>query len=200
MDVFCAMAAFYDRVGVKTDGGFMRFIAMTCAALGGLLILSGTASAQSSANYNSGGSVVAQPQAGPPLFVTPSYSYNDNNSFTNFGGNGNSSTSIGIVSPEQATALRRQREAQAAAYQRELLSRAQTPAQMLPSGNAQQLQAQPGQQAQANAEGSSYQGRAFEHLYAGEEGTARRPVQRRVLYKELNNPLAEPPRLFNLDR
>ncbi len=57
------------------------------------------------------------------------------------------------------------------------------------------------QQQLQNNGASMYQGNAFSQLYANATGQQEKPVptKKRVIYRQLNNPLTEPPRLFSLD-
>lgn len=114
----------------------------------------------------------------------PSYNFN-NNAYTGFGSNSLANvSSIGSLSPEQASALRAQRDAQAAAYERDYL------AQLTQSGTG----------GAASGGSSAYQGSAFSNLYTGnQDQTQKPPVKRRVVYNERNNPLTTPPRLFSID-
>jgi len=57
------------------------------------------------------------------------------------------------------------------------------------------------QQQPQNNGASMYQGNAFSQLYANATGDQQKPAptKKRVVYKQMNNPLTEPPRLFNPD-
>lgn len=109
----------------------------------------------------------------------PSYNYGTTTQA--YTGSSGRNTSIGVMSPEQARSLNRQREANALAYQNEYLASL---------GQAAMGQQQP-------TSSSAYQGSAFSNLYAGEKKKV--PTKRRVVNKSMNDPLATPPRLFNLD-
>lgn len=117
----------------------------------------------------------------------PSYAYGGNqqrtqaNLYGNGGGFGNMS---GALSPDQARQLRSQRDANAQAYQQQYMDSLRQQQQNNPYPNPQMA-------------GSQYQGSQFEQLYA--ENDEPKPVKRKVLYKQLKNPLKEPPRLFNTD-
>lgn len=118
----------------------------------------------------------------------PSYTIGGNNAYRNFGNNNPMSgvTSIGSLSPEQANYLRAQQARADQLYAQ------------------QQQQSQYGQQ--QNSYSSAYQGGAFSQLYTnnnspfGNKADSDIPTKRRVVYKEANNPLVEPPRLFNPDQ
>jgi hypothetical protein len=121
----------------------------------------------------------------------PSYDFNGSaNTFTGFGsGTGNTGyVSGGIMTPEQAQLFNRQREAAALAAQNEYLASLQ-----------QQSQMQQQQQPQA-APMMMQQTQNFAAPFLGGQGQAAAPMRRRVLYREMNNPLATPPRLFNPDQ
>ncbi len=121
----------------------------------------------------------------------PSYNYNRANSRAQasiYGGNYLSGGNGGALTPQEAEAIRAQRNAQAQAYQAEYMA---------------SLQQQAAMQAQQNGVNSSlYQGSQFSNLYSSSqgEGAVKKPTQRRVIYKEKNDPLVTPPPLFNLDR
>lgn len=93
---------------------------------------------------------------------------------------------MGGISPEQANAIRAQRNANAAAYQQQYFE------------SVNQREAQQYAQQQQGMAGSQYQGSQFNQLYTDNQQP--RPVKKKVIYNELNNPLKEPPRLFNPDR
>lgn len=128
----------------------------------------------------------------------PSYSYGGGSSasqpynFNSYNGRVNPNA-MGGLSPQQANAIRAQRNANAAAYQQQYLqslSQRQSPyadVQNQPQGQGQQMV------------GSQYQGSQFSQLYA-ENNQPKAPVKRKVIYNQLNNPLVEPPRLFNPDQ
>jgi len=147
-----------------------------------------------SQQYNTQGGVPVYNNNAQPLPVeqliagknAPSYNYN-NNAYTGFGGSNPLSnvTSIGSLTPQQEAMVRAQRDAQAAAYQRDYLA-----------GLGQQ-----GTTPVPTSTGSSgYQGEAFSQLYNGiGQEQQQAPVRRRVVYREKNNPLTTPPRLFSID-
>lgn len=104
-----------------------------------------------------------------------------------FGGDGGFlGGGMGGISPEQANAIRAQRNANAAAYQQQYFD------------SVNQREAQQYAQQQAGMVGSQYQGSQFNQLYTDNQQP--KPVKKKVIYNELNNPLKEPPRLFNPDR
>ncbi|PZO80894.1 MAG: hypothetical protein DI626_11140 [Micavibrio aeruginosavorus] len=124
----------------------------------------------------------------------PSYNFNNGNqAYTGFGTNSNPMsgvTSIGSLTPQQDAYLRAQQQSQNSGsfgqfgnntYQQQYY-------QQQPNGNAQN------------------QGGAFSGFYNngnspfGTTPTAGVPTQKRVVYKERNNPLVDPPRLFNPDQ
>ncbi len=140
--------------------------------------------------YNSGANV--QPYSMQQAIAgknAPSYNYNPNPQPYNFNATGNQnaygSNAFGAMTPEQATMLRAQRDAQAQAYQAQYM---------------EQLRAQ--QQGGVYSNSSAYQGNAFSQLYNsfGQKDEEKVPTKRRVVYREKNNPLIEPPRLFNPDQ
>lgn len=109
----------------------------------------------------------------------PSYNYGGTQAYT---GSSSRNTSIGVMSPAEARAYNQQREANALAYQNQYL--------------ASLGQSAMGQQQPTNS--SAYQGSAYSKLYANSQ-EKKVPTKRRVLYKSMNDPLAAPPRLFNID-
>lgn len=121
----------------------------------------------------------------------PSYNFNGNQAYTGFGANSNPMsgvTSIGSLTPQQDAYLRAQQQSQN-------------------SGNVGQFGNNTYQQQyyQQQDGSSAYQGSAFSGLYNnnspfGTTPTAGTPTQKRVVYKERNNPLVDPPRLFNPDQ
>ena len=187
----------------------------------GLMIaaVASPAFAQNNAGAQSpyGATTMIQPYAAPQLFVAPggaptanpyfntqaqpmpmeqmvagrnapSYDFGGNtNAFTGFGGGANTGgyVSNGIMTPEQAQLFNRQREAAALAAQNEYLANLQQQAQM--QQQQQQMVAPMTQQQNFSAP-----------FFGGQQQAA--PVQRRVVYRERNNPLATPPRLFNPDQ
>ncbi len=119
----------------------------------------------------------------------PSYNYN-NQAYTGYNSSGSplsNVTSMGSLSPQQMQYVQQQQTAQALAYQNEYLASLQQ----------DQGQAQPVQQ-QAASNSSKYQGKAFSGLYNSNQ--QKKPSKRKVIYKEMNNPLQTPPRLFNPDQ
>jgi hypothetical protein len=117
----------------------------------------------------------------------PSYNYNANQAYSFNDPTSLAGASLGSLSPEQANMVRAQRDANAQAYQQ---------------AYQQQLQDQQNQQQQMQQSGASqYQGGQFAQLYANATGQQQKPVstKKRVIYKEMNNPLVAPPRLFNTD-
>ena len=94
---------------------------------------------------------------------------------------------IGGISPDQANAIRAQRNANAAAYQQQYFE------------SVNQREAQQYAQQQQGMTGSQYQGSQFNQLYTDNQ-QPKAAVKKKVIYNELNNPLKEPPRLFNPDR
>ena len=119
----------------------------------------------------------------------PSYAFGNrqqNQQAGLYGNNGGFGNAMGGLSPDQARQIRAQRDANAQAYQQ----------QYMDSMQQQQMQNNP--YAQQNMAGSQYQGSQFSQLYA--ENAEPKPVKKKVIYNELNNPLKEPPRLFNPDR
>lgn len=130
--------------------------------------------------YNNGNTTPALPiQQMVAGKDAPSYNYNSNNGVQpyNFGATSSSYSPQPTMTQEQ----------QAAAYQQTL--QAQLAAQQ-----AAQQQLQQQQYGQANLQAlTQYPNSPF--------GTApQAPKQRKVVYKELNNPLKDPPRLFNPDQ
>lgn len=117
----------------------------------------------------------------------PSYNYggSDSQPYT-MGGFGNRP---GGLSPQEAQAIRAQRDQKAAMYQQQYL-------ESLRQQNMNNPYANVGNQPMA---GSQYQGSQFSQLYA-ENNQPKKPVKRKVLYNQMNNPLVEPPRLFNPDQ
>lgn len=152
-------------------------------------------------NMNSGTSYYATQQGGsapiynngtnvPPRALNqmiagknaPSYSYggaSGNSAYRNFNSNPMANvTSIGSLTPEQGNYLR----AQEAREEQERLN--------------QQRQQQQGNYS------SAYQGSSFSQLYTnanpfGTKADTEIVTKKRVVYKEANNPLITPPRLFN---
>lgn len=123
----------------------------------------------------------------------PSYDFNQTNNAYQFGTNGQVYGGSGAITPAQQAQL----DAQYQALQDAQLQAAQQ--QYLNSLQPQQ-QVAPGALASYNSIG--YPGNY--NLVGGPYGTtpaaSAAPTQRRVRYKELNNPLKAPPRLFNPDQ
>lgn len=120
----------------------------------------------------------------------PSYAYGGSQKNQPYGFNNNGMldpTAMGGLSPEQARMIRDQRDARAAAYQQQYLESLQRNPQVGPYTPGQEMA------------GSQYQGSQFSQLYA-QNGQPKPPVKRKVLYNQLNNPLVDPPRLFNPDK
>ncbi len=146
--------------------------------------------------YNSGANLQMLPmQQMTAGKNAPSYSFGGNRSnqpyaFNPYNG-GLDPTAGGALTPDQARAIRAQRNAQAAAYQQEYLDSLRQRDMNNPYAQ-QQLLDQP-------VAGSMYQGGQFSQLY-NENNQPTIPVKRKVLYKQLKNPLVEPPRLFNPDQ
>lgn len=151
--------------------------------------------------YNSGTSLQMLPMqqmtSGQPA---SSYTYNHQRQnaqpYTNYntGPMVLNPNAMGSLSADQARMIREQRNAQANAYQEQYLEQLRQRDMNNPYLNTPQQQ----QQMQQLANGASpYQGVQFSQLYA--DSGQRKPVAKpKVLYNELNNPLVEPPRLFNL--
>lgn len=116
----------------------------------------------------------------------PSYSYNTNAKPFGFDANGEGNSTVGSITPEQAIAMRAQRDAQAQAYEKQYL---------------ENLQKQ-------RAAGSGYLPPEAAAVYqTGADGVRRlvmpeeekpAPKKRRVVKREQDNPLSTPPRLFNV--
>ncbi len=98
---------------------------------------------------------------------------------------------MGSLSPEQARMARDQRNANAAAYQQQYLEQLRQRDMNNPYAVQQQ---DPNMMNGA----SQYQGAQFSQLYANSD-QPKPQVKRKVLYNQLNNPLVEPPKLFNTD-
>lgn len=158
----------------------------------------GAASGAGTSLYNSGTNLQLLPMqrmiAGQNA---PSYTYRGQNQgtqpYTNYNAGPLSldPSAIGSLTPEQAQLIREQRNAQANAYQQQYLEQLR----QRDLNNPYLLQ----QQEQMMNGSSQYQGSQFSQLYAN-AGQKKPQVKRKVIYNELNNPLVEPPRLFNPDR
>lgn len=140
--------------------------------------------------YNSGANLQMLPmQQMTAGKNAPSYTYGGqkNASMYNYGSmSGLDPNAAGALSPDQARAIRAQRDAQAQTYQQQYMQ------------TLQQQQNPYAQQAQQMmSAGSQYQGSSFGALYA--DSDQQKPTKKKVIYKQLNNPLVEPPRLFNID-
>lgn len=143
-------------------------------------------------NTNTGSTIYNNGTNVPPIALNqiiagknaPSYTYGGGGVKPYNGFNSNplaGVTSIGSLTPEQATYLQNQQNQAYAAEQARLAQQAQ-------------------QQQYGSANSSLYQGSNFSQLYSNPFGTQPEktvPTKRRVVYKEANNPLVTPPRLFN---
>lgn len=142
--------------------------------------------------YNNGSNV--QPLPMQQMIAgknAPSYNFNSGSSaYTAFGSSNPMAnvTSIGSLTPEQDAYIRAQNQTQAQGGY----------GAQQPFGYQQNQYQQPAQNG-----ASSYQGNAFSGLYNNPFGTtpvADIPTKKKVVYKERNNPLVDPPRLFNPDQ
>ncbi len=123
----------------------------------------------------------------------PSYNFNNGNqAYTGFGANSNPMsgvTSIGSLTPQQDAYLRAQQQSQNAGSFGQF------------GNNTYQQQYYQQQQQAGN---TAYQNNGFSGFTGnnpfGTTPTAGVPTQKRVVYKERNNPLVDPPRLFNPDQ
>ena len=109
----------------------------------------------------------------------PSYTSRNNNAYTGFGADPLANADLSSLSPEQSQMIRAQREAIAQKAQAEYLASLQ--------------------QGQGGVISPYTQG-AAQMYNQFNQPQQQAPVQRRVLYKQLNNPLVTPPRLFNPDQ
>lgn len=133
--------------------------------------------------YNNGAN--AQPFSMEQMIAgknAPSYNYGNNGAQQPYGfNNGANMDMSGSLSPAQVEMLRAQRNAAAQNFEAQYLANMQ-------------------QQMGANG-ASQYQGNAFSQLYnKATEDDEPAPKKRRVVYKEKNNPLITPPRLFDPDQ
>ena len=110
----------------------------------------------------------------------PSYNYNKTQPYNNFGGDPLAGADLSALSPEQARLIRAQRDANAQRAQAEYMATLQ-------------------QQQQGGAANPYLQG-AGQMYNQFAQPTPKAPAKRRVVYKEKNNPLVTPPRLFNPDQ
>jgi uncharacterized iron-regulated membrane protein len=200
---------------VKT-GAFMRAYAVLTGILG--FAISGTALAQQTMQTNSPNAYYAAPLYNAPMQTpyyapsqaggvptynnlaqpvpveqliagknAPSYNFNTGTqAYTGFGNNPLSNiTSIGSLTPEQSRYMQAQADAAAAQRQNEYMA---------------SLQQQPNAQQQGIASALPTQ---FSSGFNNPFGTQpEKPVKvtRRVVYRERNDPLVTPPRLFNPDQ
>jgi len=148
-----------------------------------------------SPNYNNGTNAPAFPMqqmiAGKNA---PSYNYNTTGGPQPYNNFGNNNPANGPTPMDQIQGGSYQRDLAGLAYQQQYMQDYQ---KMLAQ---QQSQLQQQQQQPQNAP-SAYQGNAFSQLYANAAGPDKpaAPKKQRVVYKERNNPLIVPPRLFNPD-
>lgn len=143
------------------------------------------------AYYNNAGNVPVYNNTASPLPMeqlvagknAPSYT-SPGTAYTGFSGYTSDpmqNMNASAMTPEQSRYISAQREAMQAEYMT----------------NLQRLQEDLNRQALATQQQKTYGGQY--NQYGGQvQQTA--PVQRRVVYKEKNNPLVTPPRLFNPDR
>lgn len=113
----------------------------------------------------------------------PSYNYNRNKSYGNFGSDPLANMDLSSMTPEQARLVRAQRNARAQQAQADYLASLQ--GQQPPGGMVN------------NANPYTQAGQMYNPFAAPEK---EKPKQRRVVYNEKNNPLVTPPRLFNPDQ
>lgn len=141
--------------------------------------------------YNNNGNVPVYNNTGRPLPMeqlvagknAPSYT-SPGNAYTGFSGytsNPLQNMNPAAMTPEQSRLISAQREAMQADY----------------LTNLQRLQEDLNRQALATQQQKAY-GTPYNQYGGQVQQTA--PVQRRVVYKEKNNPLSTPPRLFNPDQ
>lgn len=114
----------------------------------------------------------------------PSYNYNRNKSYNNFGSDPLANMDMSAMTPEQARLIRAQRNANAQQAQAAYLASLQ---------NQQQQQ----QQGMMPSPYTQSAGQMYNQFVSPEK---EKPKQRRVVYNEKNNPLVTPPRLFNPDQ
>lgn len=162
----------------------------------------GSAARQTTGNvsiYNSGNALQMLPmQQMAAGQNAPSYTYGHQKQnaqpYTNYnsGPMALNPNAIGSLSADQARMIREQRNMQANAYQEQYMEQLRQRDLNNPYLNQPQQQ-----QLQAMNGASQYQGAQFSQLYAN-SGQPKPVVKPKVLYNELNNPLVEPPRLFNI--
>lgn len=159
----------------------------------------GGAATGSPSIYNSGSSLQMLPmQQMTAGQNAPSYTYRNQGQnaqpYTNYntGPMALNPNAIGSLTADQARMIREQRNLQANAYQEQYMEQLRQRDLNNPylNPNAQQQQ-------QAMNGASQYQGAQFSQLYAN-SGQPRPVAKPKVLYNELNDPLVEPPRLFNI--
>jgi len=129
----------------------------------------------------------------------PSYTYGNQRQgtqpYTNYSMGTLDPNAIGSLTADQARMIREQRNAQANAYQQQYMEQLRQRDLNNPYLNPTSPELQQMQQQLAGA--SQYQGGQFAPLYAN-SGQQKPTVKRKVIYNELNNPLVDPPRLFNI--
>ncbi|PZQ45263.1 MAG: hypothetical protein DI551_07920 [Micavibrio aeruginosavorus] len=114
----------------------------------------------------------------------PSYNYNQNVNPYGFGA-GTTSGSIGVMTPEQASMQRAQRDAQAQAYQQQYLQ------------SLQQQRMQQNGMVPTGLEGYQNGQYGGQQYYGNNMYQQQAPKKKKVIYKQMNNPLTEPSKLFN---
>ncbi len=118
----------------------------------------------------------------------PSYNYNRNQSYNGYG-DPLANMDMSAMTPEQARLVRAQRNARAQQAQAGYLASLQAQKQQ-----QLQMQQQPGALTNPYLQGAGQMYNQFA------EPEPEKPKQRRVVYKEMNNPLVTPPRLFDPDQ
>lgn len=113
----------------------------------------------------------------------PSYNYNTGANIQPYN-SGNSMGARGAgapLSPAQVAQMRANRDAQAQQYEQQYLQQA-------------------AQQAQSAASPDGYLGQAYNSVYGQPQQQQQRPTKKRLLYKENDDLMPIPPRLFNPDQ
>lgn len=132
--------------------------------------------------YNSGANPLPMEQmiAGKNA---PSYNYNSNKVQPyNLGGTGSMSSGAGApLTPDQVAQMRANRNAQAQQYEQHYLQQAQN-------------------QLQGVTAPDGYAAQGYNALYGGQQQQQQqRPTKKRLLYKQGEDMMPTPPRLFNID-
>jgi len=107
----------------------------------------------------------------------PSYNFGGTQPYNSFGGS--MTNSNGVLTPEAVAQLRAQRDAQAQQYEQQFLQSGQANNQQGTLGAVQN---------------------AYNSFTGQQQQQPARPVKRQLVYRQQDNPLAAPPRLFNPDQ